>query len=277
MKPLRCLVSSVLVLSLALCQCGSSLQRRVEITPVWSKGESYIRLLQETGDPKGYDHPWTFYEKEMREILLSLYHSRYQYMRWATSSRVFEEEKADTLAPFFQRAFLEAGPDDVVEFHLPYRAPKLFGLTGRTVLTQGRAFVQDRKLNVRFFHVQEPVLQERDSLAGTEPAVAWKLVPQSGQGYGPVESRLGSGRRDQHWIVIDLDAVFPAAAAPAVTPAPESPPTPAVVAPVPAAPVHPEGERGLAERFEELKRLLDRGLITQKDFDEKKQELLDAL
>ncbi len=96
MKPLRCLVSSVLVLSLALCQCGSSLQRRVEITPVWSKGESYIRLLQETGDPKGYDHPWTFYEKEVRELLLSLYYSRHQYMHWATSSRVFEEEKAST-------------------------------------------------------------------------------------------------------------------------------------------------------------------------------------
>jgi len=277
MKPLRLLVSSVLVLSMAVCQCGSSLQRKVEITPVWSKGDAYIRLFRETGDPKGYDHPWTLYEREMREVLLSLYYSRYQYMRWTTSSRVFEEEQAETLAPFFQGAFLEAGPDDVVEFHLPYRASKLFGLTGKRVLTQGRAFVQDRKLNVRFFHLQEPVLEQRDPTTETDSAVAWKLVPQAGQGYGPVEGRLGSGRRDQHWIIVDLDAAFPAAAAPAVTPALEAPATPGAVAPVPAAPVQAEEERSLEERFEELKRLLDRGLITQKDYEHKKQELLDSL
>lgn len=275
MKPLRCLVSSVLFLSLAVCQCGSTLERKVEITPVWNKGDAYIRLFREKGDPKGYDHPWTVYEREMREVLLSLYFSRYQYVRWGTSSRVFEEERAETLAPFFQRAFLEAGPDDVVEFYLPYRAPKLFGLTGQTVLTRGRAFVKDRKLNIQFSHLQEPVADRCEDCGDAELAVAWKLVPQAGQGYGPVEGALGSGRKDPQWIVVDLDAALPAAA-PAPARASEEAGVSEADAPAPSAD-QAEAQRRLEERFDELKRLLDRGLITPKDYERKKQELLDAL
>ena len=36
--------------------------------------------------------------------------------------------------PFFQRAFLEAGPNDVVQFYMPFHSSKLFGITGKTAL-----------------------------------------------------------------------------------------------------------------------------------------------
>jgi len=269
-RPISSAVSSLFFISLLFCQCGSTLQRKVETVPVWQQGDASIRLFRETGDPKGYGQPWTVHEKDMRQILLSLYFSRYEYFRWATSSRVFEEDRAALLAPFFQRAFLEAGPDDVVEFYLPYRTSRLFGLTGETVLTRGRAFVKENRLNFQFSNLQEPLTGDCPDCEDSDPAppIAWKLVPQAGQGYGSERNVLGSDRQDPHWIVVDLAALSEAQAgvqAPPPAGAPASPP-PA------AAP-----ERRLEDRFEELKGLRDRGLITEKDYERKKQELLDSL
>jgi hypothetical protein len=272
---LRSVVSSVLFFSLAFCQCGSTLQKKVETVPVWQQGDAYIRLFQEKGDPKGYDQPWTVYEKEMRGILLSLYFSRYEYFRWSTSSRVFEEDRVNTLAPFFQRAFLAAGPDDVVEFYLPFRTSKLFGLTGETVLTRGWAFVKDHQLNFQFFNMQEPMTgncPECDE-SDDQPSIAWKFVPQPGQGYGEEKNILGSDRQDPHWIVMDLaspaQAATPVPAKPTVRTGPDKAP--------PAAAGPAAGEREVEDRFEELKNLLDKGLITEKDYEQKKKELLDSL
>ena len=91
MAPLRSLLFSVLFISLSICQCGSIIHKKVEVVPVWSKGDAYIQLFREEGSSRGFDQPWTFYETEMREILLSLYYSKYQYFRWSTSSRRMEK------------------------------------------------------------------------------------------------------------------------------------------------------------------------------------------
>jgi len=285
------LFTTILFLTLLTCQCAA-LGTKVEIQPVWQSDNGYIRLFREPGESKGHSQPVEFREEEMRNILMSLYFSTYQYFRWSTSSRIFAEKECRDLARPFQQAFLEAGPDDVVEFYLPSRAPKFLGVSSQTYLTSGRAFVKGGALHFRFDNVQMEVKTHATRMEdqGVEEGVAWKLVPQEGQDYDLEADILSSGRPNLHWLRISLKplAAAPAtlqAPAPAVVPAPKAEPSVPFaqpseqVTPAPAGTPSVSGvgvQKGAREKLKELKQMLDDGLITQQDYDKKKKEILDS-
>jgi hypothetical protein len=286
----RSLVSSVVLVILMICQCGSFLGKEVETRTIWESGEGYIRLFKEVGSGKTYQHPFHFHEGDMKRILLSIYYSKHQFFHWSTSSRVFEEDQAGVLSPFFQRAFLDAGPEDLVEFYLPATSQKLLGLSGDTHLTRGCAFVQGDRIHFHFDNIQQKIRSYSTHTEDQEPLPpsGWKLVPQQGQACGREGFSGDPEKADLHWLTIDLNS--PLLAAPAAPPAPAALPA----APQDASgPVQKAGGAGTApaarapeatpavktparEKLQELKKMMEEGLITPQDYDRKKREILDG-
>ena len=289
---MRNIVFSALLLSLMICQCGSLIGKEIKTRTIWESGSGYIRLFHEVGGNKGFNQPIHFHEKDMKQILLSIYYSRYQFFRWNTASRVFEETQARKLARFFQKAFLKAGPDDIVEFYLPFRSKKLLGVSGHSFLTRGRAFVIGEKLHFEFSNVQHSrksySTHSEDQKAF--PPMAWKLIPQKGQAYGMIAGMANFENENPHWLTINLNqASLPHPSAEA-TPAASSPP-PAedrgsekqareeeAIAPqqAPLSETKKARKTKAREKLRELKTMQEEGLINQKDYNRKKEEILNS-
>ena len=279
---------ALLLIPLMICQCGSFLGKKIETRTVWESGGEYIRLFREVEAGRGYDQPVHFHEKDVRKILQSVYYAKYQFFRWSSSTRVFEKAEAKELAPHFQRAFMDAGPDDVVEFYLPRRAKKVLGASGQSYLTRGRAFVQGTTLHIRFDNVEQPIqgYATDSEYQKPLPPSSWKLVPQEGQSYGRESGTSGPGNENLHWLNIDLEteptpSSKPKATimAPAAVPvaAPSEAKKEAATEETPAAATSPAARAGAKERLRELKQMLNEGLITQDDYNRKKKEILDTL
>ena len=283
----RLLLTSGLLSGLLFAQCGA-LRQKVQVQPIWEGGTGYVRLVEEVGKSKGYDHPRAFHEEEMYQVLSSLYVTRYQYFHWTRERQVFEEENARRAARYFQQAFLDAGPDQYVDFFFRRKPPGFLGIASPETVTRGRAFVKDDGLFFQFDMVYQPVPSDK---VGTLPepevgtaTVSWKMVPQHGQSYVTKRNELGQTRNVDHWIRIDLARFFEPSGAEAAPVAGQETPPPAdeaaetQEAATPAetgAP--PVTDRSPEERLRSLKGMLDGGLITQQDYDRKKAEILDEL
>ncbi len=287
---MRSLVYSLLFFSLVICQCGSIFSKKLETRMVWESGNEYIRLFKEVGSGKKNDQPVHFHEEDMIQILHSIYYSKYQFFRWNNASRVFEEDQARKLAPHFQLAFMDAGPEDVVEFYLPFQAKKMLGLSGQTFLTRGRAFMRGGRLHFHFYNVQHKIRSystHSEDQKALNPS-AWKLVPQKGQAYGGEASPSDPDNANLHCLAIDLTMVSAPSSTPrasAVQP-PEArdpeekpgkkdrshqKPAPKETEPPPPAPATNSDAR---EKLRELKQMHKEGLITEQDYNRKKQEIL---
>jgi len=179
-----------------------------------------------------------------------------------------------------------------VEFYLPLKEKKLLGLSGQTYLTRGRAFVKGNKLHFHFENVHQKIRSYSTHTEDQEPLPpsGWKLVPQKGQAFG-TETASGKVKAENlHWLTIDL-TVHPQPAPPPHTvsapvpadrdgaPSPKSPETARPSAPLgkysqPAAAPAPKTDA--REKLRELRKMQEEGLITPKDYERKKQEILDG-
>jgi len=288
--------SWLLIVPLLLSQCASMVGKQVETRTIWESGDGYVRLFREVGGTNRYDHPHPFHEGDLTRMLESVWYSKHRFFRWSSSMRVFEDDQAATLAPFLQRAFLQAGPEEVVDFYLPLSERSLLGLSGRTYLTRGRAFVRAGRLHLHFHNVQQKIRSYSSHKHDQEPLPpsGWKLVARDGQAYG-TEGTDGRIRSENlHWLTIDLavnpvpsvaQQVLPAPVAAARDAAPA--PAPAIspagrgavvdgIDPLPEDPLTPRATRA-RETLRELKEMQEEGLISPDDYTRKKQEILDRL
>jgi len=270
--------TSVLVLFLALSQCGSFLGREVKTRTVWESGEGYIRLFHEVGGGNRYDHPFSFHQGDMTRLLESVYYSKHRFFTWSPSTRVFEQDQAEALAPHFQRAFLEAGPQDQVEFYLPLEKAKLLGVSGQTLLTRGRAFIRGHELHLHFDNVNQKVRSYASHAEDQEPLPpsGWKLIPQKGQALGTRKPSGAAGPENDHWLTVDL-AYRPAPEQAAPPPAPPPASLPPAAGPARAPAGEPAGTNSPArEKLRELRDMQEEGLISPEDYERKKQEILEG-
>ena len=282
----RALLLSCFLVLILVCQCAA-VGRKVEVRPVWESGDAYIRLFREIGSARGYDQPAEFSEEEMRQVLGSLFFSRHEYVHWSAATRVFSEDDIRILARFFQQAFLEAGPDDVVEFYLPDRSRKLLGISSQNLLTRGRCFVEGGAIHFRFDNIQEEVkaADERPEEESSRARVAWKLDPQQGQQY-EMDKGITGEYPNPGWIRLELGGLGGQPGLVQTPPSPKPPGPPQSLAPG-APPEKPAvktqtgaettGKTVPRARLRELKQMLDEGLITPQDYERKKKDILDSL
>jgi len=264
----------VVVLVFDVSQCAA-FGKKVDIRTVWETENGTIRLVKEIGKAKGYHHPKEFYEDEMSQILSSLYYSQHEYLHWRHSTRVFEENQVRSLARPFQEAFLKAGPDDSVEFYFVARTQKLFGIAGESRAVRGRAFIENGDLHFQFdqmYQVQDEDPSKSENIDNYSSQMSWKLAPVKGQRYGMERDVLGKERENRHWVCINLQETLSS------TPKADTDLQPAQVTPPatqeapPSKTVVPEATA--SQKLRDLKKMLQDGLITQEDYDQKKSEIL---
>ena len=200
------------------------------------------------------------------------------------SVNLFATDEINDFAEPLAQAFLRAGPGDDVLLVSSSRRGASF-LTDVTAVT-ARLFVQDGNLQ---FIVRDTRLQfVKEYISGRTPP---KFSYGSRTSASPAAlTNSGATSRRPDWLALGLTlpgaaAVAAPAAPPAASPLPPAAPAPApatAAAPKPAAtaaapaalePLQTEAEHRLAT----LKRLRDRGLISEEEFQEKRKDVLKQL
>lgn len=180
-------------------------------------------------------------------------------------------EQLSELSALIAQALGDAQPDEDVVFHVFRKAGSWFGSERR--VTTARVFYRDDALNLIFGELDDFFSEQIDrNLQPLKPGYRHKTTELSGRVVDAPQVAFVDDRTD--WIRLDADAVATvepaeqrAVAAPTATPAPAEP------APRSRDPRWTQ----LEERLLILDGLRQKGLITQEDYEAKKQELLKVL
>lgn len=264
--------------------------RAVQTPPVWGEQDDYVRLEAVGANNQ---HPVTL-SSEQFAVLLGQFYKR---ERSKQPARYFSSEEITRLSPQLARLFAQAKPDQDIEFTTSFR-PGDFPVVPRA-LNAGRLFIENGQLNLLIgtcARAQDTGYRETfgsfpklDDGSRAKPAGKIGCELLAGNGTEPVDNR-------KDWLRLDINAalaarnapVFPApptltnttTASPeqAKTPQPVSPPAATAVPAEPPAPANPASPAGDIEgRLTLLKRLHDKGLITDAEYEQKRAAILKDL
>lgn len=211
-------------------------------------------------------HPCTFNEFQLSQMLAPIRLNKKLVLSKKTEEMdVFEKSNLDWLVPPIVQAFKDARPNEEVIFSFVTHSPKFLIRDDR--LTIVRSWVAGGELHLVFRKLMAKLPNSYDKLSDVTEAMnraqglRVSLELQQGQQYGKTTDEL----------VLAIPHTERLAAAETKTAA--APVTPAVSEPKKiqaAAPV----EDSVAQRLKELQDLKDEGLITQKDYEKKKKDIL---
>jgi len=272
------------------------------------KSETFVRL-DHVANGERFDHPAQVPPAHMRELLASVAMQRQTGLLSVIFAekpfRAFSDAELDLFSVQFSKALAEATPEEQAVFYI--NAPES---NERFRITSGGVYVRQGKLVVIFANYHYPVLwsdssgmhasvsisSSRDNPLYTYQGGLYQLAVGQGQerlgGEEGWFSRWFGGAVRQNGVLVALNTTpqaAPALEATAENGPPEPKPVqnlePAAVAPAApltapeaAAPQHqtpaPAAVSPLEEKLRVLKKLRDDGLISDADYEAKKQELL---
>jgi hypothetical protein len=189
------------------------------------------------------------------------------------------DELAELAEPLAQALGNAGAGDDVLLLSSSTRGGGI--LTPPTAVV-ARLFVQDGRLQLIVHDVR---FDFYDTYRGTHTPPTFTYGSRAAAGPAVIQS-AGAANRRADWLAIPLQPVA-AAAPPPAPPAPGSaatvapPPPPAVPAPAAATPARKPldaaGAEEIERRLETLKRLRDKGLISEDEYQQKRREILQLL
>jgi hypothetical protein len=241
-----------------------------------------IELVAREPGAEPNQHPATLQPEGLRQQLAQI-----QVLGGNGPQPLFGSDELGELVLPLTQALERAGPgDDVLLLSSARRAGALF--LSPTAVT-ARLFVQGGQLQ---FIVRDTRLEFYDTYRGTHVAPRFGFGSRKAAGGASVQSAAATSTRAD-WLAIPLQGAAPvnAAAVPAVptTPAaPAAPAVPAAIAPAAVAPAvaaPPPARKALdaaaaediERRLEVLKRLRDKGLINEDEYQQKRKEILQLL
>ena len=244
----------------------------IQIKEVYQNGRDYVHLAYETDKegaivPKEFEHPATISPEKMDIALTQVQYSVYSFFKWRKSSPVFIESERKKLAGPLALAFEAADKDHWVKFAVTAKKRDMLLSTRR--LTTGYMFIKDDKLNIILGNLNHEITDTDDPYSG-DPRNRTSLNGlklDDGPNVTIVEPNKDDPflKRPHHnWVLVDLKSIDQIKAV-------EIQKEESVV------PQQPVEEKTIEQRLEELKALLDKGLITQEDYEKKKEELLKQL
>jgi len=234
------------------------------------------------------NHPYTFSEDQMADILRSIrFNRRALFSQKVKTRHVYEEEYIEKYTPLLVKAFKEVGPKEVVYFSLAQQRPLFIIRNDR--LTSVRMWVSGQELHIDFLKTEAKLqgdykqrTQQGRRLIEDSKGLRISLEPQEGQ-------KFAFDSSDE--IILDLSANWEA-----------------IVTKIEAEekrikeqmelekakgsrkkkiakqqaqsqrpPVSEKDRKTAEERLGELKKLKDKGLINEQDYERKKQEILENL
>jgi Short C-terminal domain len=244
----------------------------------WNLREfTYVRLVpRETGSSRS-EHPLRIDGEALRQLLAPL---RIE-SREGGEPLFATDELAELGEPLVQALASAGSDDDVLLLSSSRRAG---GLLAQPLAVTARLFVQGGSLHVIAYDTRFEFFNKYRG-SGQQPE--FTFGSRSRAGAGRIQSASGTSRRAD-WVALPLGAVAAAAVAPVTTSAP-----PAAVATTVAPstqfpeakplPVEPPRARdaAFAEEIEQrlimLKRLRDKGLISEEEYQLKRKEVLQLL
>lgn len=250
---------------------------------------NYVKLVevkQSVAEKRGMTHPKEIDEGKIGDILKSIKLSRrHLWSKEVDTQDAFNESSINYLTPAFARAFREAAPTEEVVFSFLMKEPLIVIRNDRINL--GRAWVHDNELNIKFDKLYAKVTGNLDARGNEAKAVA------NARGLR-IDLDLQAGQQmavnDPEVLVVDLGHDYAAdIAAAAATQTPEetketkskkkkkevAKAEEAVAAAAGTAEADKSDDMKL--RLERLDHLRKEGLITGKEYKEKKKEILKDL
>lgn len=295
MKRLLQILSLVLLSVPALSALGATIYQQP------NNPANFVKL--EKFKPKGpevrLNQPHTFTDEQIRAILRSLKYSKKLILLKESKNRdIFELEYIDKFAPYLIEAFSKATPEQAVVWSVVQKRP--YFIIRNDKLTSVRMWIVGDELHLDFLKVEAKLQGDYQAkttgqrLIDEAKGVGVRIEPQQGQKFALDSTET---------LILDLNANWPQIAdaldaederlreeaelakkgkkmaktseAPAVTGATTVSTT---AAPAPARPAPSAKDQSDAQaRLTELKALKDKGLITEKDYDRKKDEILKDL
>lgn len=265
-----CWRGAVLLLAFTVTACAST-KDAGELRYVYQADDNYVRLEPiEPGAPANA-HPFSISVDQLRRLLADLKVSGAATIR---ETRVFSPEELETIVSPLATALSQAGPNQDVTFAVTSHRGLLGSLSPKS-FTTGRLFVTGDSLHLIFGLMQARVDTGRLDYTGVNPEVApgkrarriesvWEIEP----GRGRIREQRGD------WLVFDRTAVPPAADA-AKPQAGEADADSGEAAP--AASDFERRAKELENRLRLLNTLRERGAITDKEYRERRQTILDQL
>ena len=250
---------------------------------LWSIHEfTRIELVAREPGAEPNQHPATLQPEGLRQQLAQI-----QAVGRNGVQPLFASDELGELVLPLTQALERAGPgDDVLLLSSARRAGDIF--MAPTAVTV-RLFVQGGQLQ---FIVRDVRLEFYDTYRGTHVAPRFGFGSRKAAGGASVQSAGATNARPD-WLAIPLQGAAPvsaaaAPAAPAVPAALAAPAAPAAIAPAVAAPAvaaPPPARKALdaaavkdiERRLEVLKRLRDKGLINEDEYQQKRKEILQLL
>jgi hypothetical protein len=254
----------------------SAAERVVKVT--YQGKYSFVRIENREPGAAENQHPVVIAPEVMRAVLAQI------MLKERKPEPVMNDEELNEIAAPLAQALAQATSAQDVAFAVTGAHAGFGPLSLRTVTT-GRVFQQSGQLNVIFGLIRnefEGQLRGTGYLIPFEPGQRAKLLSRG------IELSAAQGARPRaDWL--KFDRLPTTAAAPAVAPAPAAPAVaaPAAASPAPAAaasnaaataaPAVPPTDQlynRTADRLKALQRLKDDGLITEKEFQEKRKAIL---
>lgn len=247
---------------------GSDAQKKASSGQrVWVVREfSEIRLVPREPGSTANQHPAQVDSEALRQQL-----GQIRYVSGNATPSLFARDEAAELAEALAQALGSARPDDDVL--LLSSARRSDAVLLRPVAVTARLFVQSGSLQ---FIVNDARYEFFDKMRGSNQPPEFTFGSRTRTGSAVLRAEgLTSARAD--WLAMPLTAVAAAPAVPMV-PAAKAPPAPATPAPAPALrPRDPGFAEEVEQRLTTLKRLRERGLITEEEYQQKRKEILQLL
>ncbi|WP_018606807.1 SHOCT domain-containing protein [Uliginosibacterium gangwonense] len=254
----------------------------------WSDWD-YVQLVKrdakEAGKPNA--HPVQINAEQLAEVLL-----RMTCKTAGETRKLFNEEEVLRLSRAASGALAVASADQDFVFRTAVRHMD-FGLLGQKMVNSGRIFVEGGRLNILIgTQLSDALLAVRSGMQPFQPMNPGTRSKVSGR----VELTGGVSSKEQllrpDWLALDLTqlpsptekaatkkdtgrtAAQPAAVQPVVAPAAAVAPAAPQAAPATPAVVAPAVPGNAEERLTTLKRLFEKGLISDSEYQQKRAEVL---
>jgi hypothetical protein len=235
---------------------------------VWQQQGQFVRIETAESGAGAHRHPVTITGKQMTQTL-----RRARFAR-ADAKPILTDEAIDKIAAPLAEALSRSAPEQEVTFAVTYRPPGLGLLMSRRVTT-GRLFRENEGLHLIIGLLQAPYEEEMlatgQRIAFTPGSRHQRIQEGWSLGTDNLVTHPEAGRDD--WILIS-----PAAGT-------ESPKTETAASPTPQHKSLPEPQPAtrpnnytrVEERLEALKKLRDKGLISEKVYEQKSRQILEEL
>lgn len=258
----------------------------------------FIKLEKAKKDEKegGLNHPYTFTTEQWKQVLSSVrFNKKILILKDIENRDLFDAQNAEFLAPYLVEAFQKVKPEQVVTVSYFTRNSHFVIQDDR--LTVMRAFLKSDGLHIKFTKVYAKMLGDRTtqgSAAATSQArgmrVSLELQPgQNRVSWDPEElvfdlsqytggaiatetgTKKEKGKKEKKGKEIVAEDAVKETPAAAPVPAKESKKKSAAAEPVSS------GEKSVKDRLKELDDLKKDEMITEKEYQAKRKELLKQL